>query len=180
MHQSAQSGAGDGDVKLKDMATDAVMYVYMEEYRDEKTMTSLASELMQQFDLSEGDFPCGGPLVYMPQEDYDLAHVEGKPGFLLNVNLWRSYYYVGYERGDLTLFVNVAEWLEQRLFGCRVFYGHDGSDEGSPFDAAVRTALRTYRNKVGFDLYSRKDLSHEQKQELRAQHSQDVPVMGRS
>ena len=120
------------------MPTSAVMYVYIEEYHADSFIAELGAELMQQFDLTSEDFPGGGPLIYLPREDYDLAHVEGKPGYLLDVNLYRNYYYVGYERGDLLLFVGIAEWLEQKLPSCRVFYGADSTGQVISFDAPVR------------------------------------------
>lgn len=161
------------------MSVSAVMYVYLEEYHADSVIAELGVELMQQFDLTAEDFPVGGPLLYLPREDYDLAHVEGKPGFLLDVNLYRNYYYAGYERGDLPLFVGIAEWLEQKLLGCRVFYGADTTGDVISFDASVREILMAYHNAVGWDIYFRTDLSREQKDEIRALHSENVPMMGR-
>lgn len=154
------------------------MYVHMEEYRADSFIADLGVELIQQFELTAEDFHAGGPLLYLPREDYDLAHIEGKPGFLLDMNIRGSYYGVGYERGDLRLFVGIAEWLEQNLPGCHVFYGEDCSGEGYPFDEPLRGALIAYREAVGY-IYFRKDLSREQKDEIRALHSADVLIMGR-
>ncbi len=161
------------------MPVAAAMFVYIEEYRADSLIAGLGIELMRQFDLTGEDFPGGGPLLYLPREDYDLAHVEGKPGFLLNLNIRGSYYGVGYERGNLPLFVGIAEWLEQNLPGCRVLYGEDCSGEGSPFDEPMRTALMDYRRNIGTYLRSRADISDEQKNEIRVLHSQDVIALGR-
>lgn len=160
------------------MPTSAVLFAYIEEYQADSVIAELGAELIRQFDLTDEDFPGGGPLVYLPRADYDLAHVEGKPGFLLDVNLYRNYYYVGYERGDLPLFVGIAEWLERKLPGCRVFYGADTTDRVVSFNAPVRDALTAYHNAVGWDIYFRTDLNREQKDELRARHSAGVPNMG--
>jgi|GEM_PF-1726039 len=159
------------------MPTAAVMYVYLEEYYADSVIAELGVELMQQFDLTAEDFPVGGPLLYLPREDYDLAHVEGKPGFLLDVNLYRNYYYAGYERGDLPLFAGIAECLEQKLPGCRVFYGADTTGDMISFDASVREILMAYHNVVGWDIYFRTDLSPEQENEIRALHSQEVKAL---
>ena len=156
----------------------AVMYVYLEEYRTDSLVAGLGAELMRQFGLDDENFHAGGPLLYLPREDYDLAQAEGERGFLLSVNLYRDYYYVGYERGDLPLFVGIAEWLEQKLPGCRVLYGADTTGDVILFDAPVRGVLMAYYNVVGWDLYFRKDLSREQKNEIRVQHFVDVPTMG--
>ena len=157
----------------KPMPLAAVMYVYIEEYQPDSFMAELGVELMRKFDLTSENFHAGGPLVYLPREDYDLAHVVGEPGYLLDVNIRGSYYGVGYERGDLPLFVGIAEWLEQKLPGCRVLYGEDCSGEGYPFDEPLRAALMEYRRNVGY-VYFRKDLSREQEEEIRARHSADV------
>ena len=145
------------------MPTGVVVLVYVEEYVKGDMLLSLGSELIKEFDLSEEDFPCGGPLVYLPREDYDLAHKEGEPGFLLDLNLSRSYYGVGYERGDLPLFIGIAEWLERELPGCEVLYGHDGTGEGFPFGFGERAKLMAYHDKVGGEPYYRKDLTWEEK-----------------
>ena len=155
------------------MPVAAVMYVYIEEYCPDSVIAELAAELMRKFDLNNEDFYRGGPLVYMPREDYDLAHVVGESGFLLNVNILGPYYGVGYERGDLPLFVGIAEWLEQKLRGCRVFYGEDSSGEGYPFDEPLRAALLEYRRNAGY-VYFRKDLRRGQADKIRALYSADV------
>ena len=160
------------------MPTSAVMFVYMEEYQSDSLMAELGTELMRKFELTNEDFHRGGPLLYLPREDYDLAQMEGKLGFLLNVNIATEYYGVGYERGHLPLLVSIAEWLEQRLPGCRVLYGEDSSGEGYPFDEPMRTALMEYRSSIG-DLYFRKDLSREQGNEIRALYSADVLMLRR-
>ena len=156
----------------------AVMYVYLEEYRPDSLVAALGEELMQQLDLTGEDFHRGGPLLYLPREDHDYAHVVGEPGFLLDLNIRGPYYGVGYERGNLPRFVGIAEWLEQKLPGCRVFYGEDCSGEGFPFEEPLRVALLEYRRNVG-DVYFRKDLSREQADEIRARYSADVLRLAR-
>ena len=154
----------------------AVMYVYLEEHCADSLVAELGAELMRQFGLDDEEFHAGGPLLYLPREDYDLGHVVGEPGFLLDLNIRGSYYGVGYERGDLPLFVGIAEWLEQKLPGCRVLYGEDCSGEGFPFDELLRVALMEYRRNVGY-VYFRKDLSREQENEIRARYSADVLML---
>ena len=158
------------------MSVSAVMYVYLEEYCADSLIAELGVELMRQFELTAEDFHAGGPLLYLPREDYDLAHVEGQSGFLLDLNIRGPYYGVGYERGNLRLFVGIAEWLEQKLPGCRVLYGEDCSGEGYPFDAPMRNALIVYRESVGH-IWFNKDLSPEQENEIRALHSQEVKAL---
>jgi hypothetical protein len=154
------------------MSLNVVMQVYVEDRIDDETLSRLRVELLVQFDLTgedfyfESDSGSGIPLVFVPREDYELAGLEGEPGDLLNVNFWHSYYGVGYERGDLLLFITTAEWLEERLPGCRLFYGPDSTGETRPFDAPERARIRKYFEQVGHEPYRRKDLSHAEWQAL--------------
>ncbi len=152
------------------MPLDMVMYVYVDEYRQAANLIRLGEELISHFDLCREDFGSGGPLVYLPREDYDLAHVESKPGFLLDLNMRANYYFVGYERGDARLIVQVAEWLEERLPACKVYYGEDSSGIGRPFGQLARAKLMNYYSKVGYEPYSNKDLTREQQEKLHAMY----------
>jgi hypothetical protein len=62
--------------------------------------------------------------------------------WLLEVSLWSRYYGAGYERGDILMICGVAEWCEQNIPGCEVWYGGDGRVE--LFDAARRADLRAH------------------------------------
>ena len=132
-----------------------VMMVYMKDYLDEELLSSLRKNLLSESNLSEDEFYSKGPLIYLPHEDYDLAHMVGDPGYLLSLNSYLPYYNVGYERGDLPEFVAVAEWLEQQIAGCRVLYGEDSSGECFPFDTQIREELMSYYKQVGHEPYHR-------------------------
>jgi len=77
-----------------------------------------------------------------PREDYIDT------GLWLNVNLWRSYFGVGYERGDVQLFVGLANWLESRLPNCDIFYGEDCTSILHPFPAEYRVKLLAYHDRI--------------------------------
>ncbi len=148
------------------MPLDIVMYVYMDKYRQEADLIRLGDELITRFDLCREDFGSGGPLTYLPREDYDLAHVESEPGFLLDLNMRANYYFVGYERGDAKLIIQVAEWLEEKLPDCKVYYGEDSSGIGRPFGQLARAKLMDYYNKVGHEPYHNRSLTEEQTKAL--------------
>jgi hypothetical protein len=58
------------------------------------------------------------------------------------VNLWRAYFSPEYSRGDIATIVRCAEWLEARLSGYRMWYGHDVDDGNlAPFPPERRQAL---------------------------------------
>lgn len=64
---------------------------------------------------------------------------------LLQLNLWGRYYGPGYERGDILTYCAIAEWLEQNIHGCEVWYGGDsGGVELKRFDAEYREELRKH------------------------------------
>lgn len=64
---------------------------------------------------------------------------------LLRLNLWGRYYGPGYERGDILKYCAIAEWLEQNIQGCEVWYGGDSSGiRIRKFDAAYREKLRKH------------------------------------
>lgn len=63
----------------------------------------------------------------------------------LDLNLAHAYYGPGYERGDFWFFVACAIWLEHRVPGCEVWYGHDCDDRSVLlFDAKKRAELIAY------------------------------------
>ena len=45
---------------------------------------------------------------------------------ILVARLWGRWYDIGYERGDILLYVHLAEWFEIHVPGCTVLYGGDG------------------------------------------------------
>lgn len=89
-------------------------------------------------------------------QDGDTVHAE-KDECLLEVSLWGRYYGVGYERGDIRFYVGVAEWLEQNISGCTVWYGGDSSGcEAELFDRAARDRLIRHKNSSkGSDYFRR-------------------------
>jgi len=128
-------------------------------------LDDLREKLRQDLGLEQDDFYVDGALAEVTGED--LLHMPVSGGIWFEVNLWRSYYGVGYERGDIELFVRCAEWLEQHLYGCEIFYGHDVDDKSIElFDQVVREKYTAYYRKVGSEPYDTKDAKRAE--ELRA------------
>ena len=97
---------------------------------------------MQAMALTTDDFYLSGPLIVVPEKDRSDMPVKDESSAWLNVNLWKSYFGPGYERGNAELFVKVADWLEQQLPGSEVYYGHDvGGENVSKFDGSARNNL---------------------------------------
>jgi hypothetical protein len=138
-------GAGGGDQL---MPTGVKMYVRMNEAFSPEALQLLRNEFMQAISLTADDFYFSGPLIVVPEDERGYMPVIDESSVWLDVNLWKSYYGPGYQRGNPELFVKCAEWLEERLRGSEIYYGHDvGHENVSLFDHAAREEL--------LDLYRR-------------------------
>lgn len=90
------------------------------------------------------DYDEHGESVYSGKsygQDGDSLVVES--GWLLEVHVATRFYGIGYERGDLLGLCAIAEWCEQNIDGCEVFYGGDSSGVSAiPWPETTRRALR--------------------------------------
>jgi len=124
------------------MPTGVKMYVRLNELPSSEELKFLRDEFMQAIALTADEFYISGPLTVVPEADHMYMPVKDRSSTWLEVNLWRSYVGPGYERGDPELFVKIAEWLEARLPGSEIYYGHDVDDQNvSLFDRPARKAL---------------------------------------
>jgi hypothetical protein len=146
------------------MPTGLRMYIRLDKLPQDFSLAALRHEFVQAFSFDvEDDFYIEGPLMLMGEADRSYMPVKDEHSIWLNVNLWKSYYGVGYERGDPELFVQCAEWAEKRLPGCQIYYGHDVNDENvSLFDKSAREKLMKYYRMVGHKPY-RTESSDERK-----------------
>jgi len=132
------------------MPTGVKMYVRLKEQPSSEEIELLRNEFIQAMALTAADFYVSGPLTTVPRANYKYMPVKDESGVWLDVNLWKAYYGPGYTRGTPELFVECAEWLEQRLPGCEIYYGHDVNDENvSRFDIRARNQLLELYRKQG-------------------------------
>ena len=130
------------------MPTGVKIYVRLNDPLSAEELQLLRNEFTQAIALAADDFYLSGPLTVVPEEDRSYMPVKDENSLWLDINLWKSYYGPGYERGDPELFVKVADWLEQRLQGSEIYYGHDVSDENvSLFDRSARDKLLEHSKK---------------------------------
>ncbi len=102
------------------------------------------------------------PLSRVPAGDYDDVYPDipikktstGRDW--LTVNLSDEHYDPGYARGVGPLHMACAEWLEQHLPGCEVWYGNDSNDHYRPYGPAERALLMEFFNKSGHRTYDEK------------------------
>lgn len=80
---------------------------------------------------------------------------------LLELSLWGRYYGEGYERGNILIYCAIAEWLEQNIRGCEVWYGGDSSGVcAKPFTDAMRRKLRRHLySQHGRDYFNHEGMS---------------------
>src|SRR5687768_4005654 len=124
------------------MPTAVRMYVRLNELPSAEELHSLRHEFMKSMSLADDDFYFEGPLIVVSESDHKYMPVQDGRSSWLAVNVWRSYFGPEYTRGNPELFVQIAEWLERRLPGCEIYYGHDVDDENiSLFDQTTREKL---------------------------------------
>lgn len=128
---------------------------------DYHSLEKLQQEFMTAFGFDLEDFYIDGPFVYPDIQELtdDLREITEAnseyigSGFWININLWKSYYGPGYERGDIQQFVVIAEWLEERLPNCHVYYGEDSSHVLRRFDKTYRDRIIKYYELVKNEPY---------------------------
>lgn len=92
-------------------------------------------------------------LIKFYQQDGPDIHPEPGESFI-ELSLMGRYYGEGYERGSITDYLAMAEWLERRIPDARVFYGGDSSGVlAEPFDRAARERIFAHFCRVGHKPY---------------------------
>ncbi len=105
------------------------------------------------------------------EADYNLAAVVGSHNFIgefgkyicltreegkrVQVHLMGRYYGEDYARGDLLVYLAVADWIERAFPAALVYYGGDSQETLGLFGAARRAQLYEFWIKSGRELYSR-------------------------
>lgn len=136
------------------MPTNAVLVVRLRETPDSGDLNRWRRDLLTDFDPD--DFYHDGPLQIVRGPSKGPVPIDDGSCWL-DVGICLNYYAVGYERGDPVHLARLAEWLEQRIPDCEVWYGHDIADESiKPFGPAERNTLLLYFRQVGNEPYDSK------------------------
>lgn len=141
------------------MGIDARMLVRTKTPVTDEQIRRWAYELGESF--GHENFLLWGPSESDPEgrralrriEVAEEEHLFPEPGeTLLQVSLRGRYYGAGYERGDLPLYLQLAEWLEYKIPGASVWYGGDHG-ELEFFGRANRERLFRHFVEVGHRPY---------------------------
>jgi hypothetical protein len=127
------------------MPTGAVLLAELPRPVEEAELARLRTEME--------DFYVDGPFhVVRSRADGPVPTSGDERSTWIAVNLWRAYFSPEYPRGDITIIVRCAEWLEARLAGCRMWYGHDVDDDNlAPFSPERRRALLAHAKGIRTD-----------------------------
>lgn len=157
------------------MPTGAILYVQVPNSTTSEDWERWRETFLASFDLGFGDFgeeyaALAGAKLLMPDRDSipDFpvlgGHEEGisvweafPQSVFLEVDLpLNAHYGPGYERGNLPAFLAYADWFEENIPNCRVWYANDCSYTARIYDAPVRKILLSYYQKVGHEPYDAK------------------------
>jgi hypothetical protein len=137
------------------MPTGAVLLVRLPSLPDWGEPNRWRRDLLTEFDPEK--FSYDGPLRQIRRSDHWTLPVQDNSTWF-DVAIEEAYYGKGYERGNLTLLIRVAEWLESRIPGAEIWYGHDSADESvAPFGPAQRGVLNDYFDQVGHEPYDKQN-----------------------
>jgi len=125
------------------MPTGVKILVQVREMPSDDVLRRLRGKFLKDLNLTEDDFYSTGALLSVTGKEITWMP-ESTPAWL-DLNLWGAYFGEGYHRGDISLYIKCAEWLEENLPGCKVYYGHDVDDENlKAFDSDEREKYLKY------------------------------------
>ena len=134
------------------MAVNAVVLLRTEESVRAEDLATLRKHILLDLNLTgEEDFYAGEIMLPITVEDMQ-GPVVAFPGNWYKLGLLHRYFGPGYEQGTFPIFVGIAEWLENQLPSCEIWYGSNGRDDEDfvRFDAERRRSLlERYREVFG-------------------------------
>lgn len=93
-----------------------------------------------------------GKVIYIPESEPIVADEDEQ---FVEVHIKSRYYGHDYERGNMMLIINVAEWLEYMLPVVEIWYGGDSSSFPlKPFNSMIRAGMKIYCFEVGNEPYN--------------------------
>jgi hypothetical protein len=95
----------------------------------EGNLRDLRLKFTNEMNLTKEDFYYEGALIRVTHKDYEIIGTGEEEFLWLSINFHRAFYDIGYERGDIKLYIQCAEWLEKEIPDCEIYYGNDVNDE---------------------------------------------------
>ncbi|WP_020476064.1 hypothetical protein [Zavarzinella formosa] len=141
------------------MPVRGLLYLRLAEPLTDAAMDNLRSRFVADLVLEPND-DLMAPWIPLQLFEYPQC-LPGPLAHWYEANLAKSYYGLGYERGDLPLFLRCAEWLEAAVPRGEVWHGNDSTDESvCPFGAEARAELLAYYERVGHEPYVSRHRQH--------------------
>jgi hypothetical protein len=131
------------------MSTGVVMILKIKKILSDEYLRGLRIRFLNEMKLKAEDFYNDGVLVKVTNKNYEMIPKDEQESMWLDLNFHRAFFEIGYERGDLSLYINTADWLEKELPDCHIYYGHDSNDKSiALFDSQKRQTLTDHRNNL--------------------------------
>lgn len=111
------------------MATGAVLLIRVKSLISNDEIERLVSSIYSKFNLTPDDFYSDGPIKLIEDENHGPIPVNKLEDIWYDLNIFGAYYDEHYPRGDIQLYLQIAEWLEKNVSNCEVWYGHDVDDK---------------------------------------------------
>ncbi len=124
---------------------------------DDEQLRVWGESLQRDLGLEAEDFNGNPHFCLVTAESWNEIPQVNEPSVWLELDLLANYYGPGYERGDIELYVRCAQWMEEHLPNCKVYYGTDCGVPAEPFDATRRAKYLNYFRQVGWEPYRNPD-----------------------
>jgi hypothetical protein len=102
------------------MSTGVVMILKIKKILSDEYLRGLRIRFLNEMKLKAEDFYNDGVLVKVTNKNYEMIPKDEQESMWLDLNFHRAFFEIGYERGDLSLYINTADWLEKELPDCHI------------------------------------------------------------
>ncbi len=106
------------------MPINAIMLVRVKNIINAALLEKVRSEFQKKFEMDDSDFYPEGCFVQLSKDD-TLIPVKDDTSTWINVNFVLRYFGEDYQKGNFELFDICAEWIENNISGCEIWYGSD-------------------------------------------------------
>lgn len=131
------------------MPTGAVLLIKVPSSFAFASLGHLRERLVSECEIDLEDFRSGGPLEIVRSESGGPYPFKDDRVIWINSNLWNAYFDEEYPRGNIERIVMVADWCDQNIPECEIWYGHDIDDDNlKPFPPTRRQDLVKFSHEL--------------------------------